>query len=120
VARQRHRCEDYRRRALLKAWYNEVVDADADRVRRLVDRIRNASSSRRAPDAARFRLLRVLLNDGASLASVRRHCVALLVSRDGDLATDMYTVLETFHGGAEVWDVMESAMALGPTAAVRG
>jgi hypothetical protein len=29
--------------AILKAWYNEVVDADADRVRRLVDSIRNAS-----------------------------------------------------------------------------
>jgi hypothetical protein len=28
---------------ILKAWYNEVVDADADKVRRLVDRIRSAS-----------------------------------------------------------------------------
>ncbi|MFT3772838.1 MAG: hypothetical protein QM820_46220 [Minicystis sp.] len=73
----------------------------------------------RAPEDARLRLLRALLDEGAPLASVRRHCAALLASRDERVATTMFSVLEGSCHGAELWDVMESAMALEPTEAMR-
>src|SRR5262249_40328089 len=72
-----------------------------------------------APEAARLHLVDLLLQQGAPLASVRRHCAALLLSREPQIAEKMCNALEYGHPGRERWDLMESVLALGPTEPAR-
>jgi hypothetical protein len=73
----------------------------------------------RAPERECEELVSALLDAGAPLSTVRRHCARLLLSRDERIAIDVFVTLERFARGAEMWDLMESVMALGPTGEVR-
>jgi hypothetical protein len=73
----------------------------------------------RAPERARAKLVDVLFDAGAELASLRRHCEGMLLSQDERIARGMFVTLERFGGGTEKWTLMESVMARGPTGPVR-